>query len=92
MGLAAHQHCLRAQLQQTNVQLLNQTRTDPLTQLGNRRYFDEYLQQTWSTRWLSGVDVSVLLLVDIDFFKAYNDTYGHPAGDRCLQLVAQILR
>jgi two-component system cell cycle response regulator len=92
LGLAAHQHCLLAQLQQTNVHLLNQARTDPLTQLGNRRYFDEYLQQTWSARWLNGADVPVLLLVDIDFFKAYNDTYGHPAGDRCLQQVAQILR
>jgi two-component system cell cycle response regulator len=92
LGLAAHQHCLLAQLQRTNVHLMNQARTDPLTQLGNRRYFDEYLQQTWSARWLHGASVPVLLLVDIDFFKAYNDTYGHPAGDRCLHQVAQILR
>jgi adenylate cyclase len=57
---------------------------DGLTQIPNRRYFDVYLAQQVQKR-----GSLVLMLCDVDFFKLYNNTYGHPAGDICLQKVAQ---
>jgi len=68
-------------------QLQNLVALDELTQIANRRYFDQYLATALtSCRQLS------LILCDVDYFKAYNDLYGHPAGDRCLQQVAQALQ
>ncbi|WP_008312295.1 diguanylate cyclase domain-containing protein [Leptolyngbya sp. PCC 6406] len=92
MGIAARQQHLLAQLQRANTELRQQSRIDPLTQVGNRRYLDEYLHQAWTLEDQKGGDVLSLLLIDIDHFKLYNDTYGHPEGDRCLRLVAQVLR
>ncbi|KQT62588.1 hypothetical protein ASG54_18020 [Aureimonas sp. Leaf460] len=62
------------------------SRTDPLTQLPNRRHFNERLGQ-----WLAASEPLALLMVDVDHFKGYNDTLGHPAGDRCLRHVALAL-
>lgn len=62
-------------------------RVDELTQIANRRYFDFYLH-----RQLLQKGRVALLLCDVDFFKQYNDTYGHLAGDGCLQEVARALR
>lgn len=64
---------------------------DPLTGAANRRRFDEALQAEWSRNRRNGQPMS-LLMVDIDFFKAYNDRYGHPAGDQCLRQVSQALQ
>ena len=64
---------------------------DPLTLLPNRRVFDEALNTAWSACARAGQPLSLALL-DIDLFKAYNDHYGHPAGDACLQQVANILK
>lgn len=64
---------------------------DSLTGLANRRHFDEYLEKELLRSRRDGSALS-LLLVDVDYFKAYNDHYGHPAGDRCLQQIADILR
>lgn len=64
--------------------------TDALTLVANRRAFDETLEREWHRAMRSGEPVS-LLMVDIDCFKPYNDIYGHPAGDRCLQQVAAAL-
>ncbi len=64
--------------------------TDALTLLANRRSFDETLEREWHRAMRSGEPVS-LLMIDIDYFKPYNDLYGHPAGDRCLQQVAATL-
>lgn len=64
--------------------------SDGLTQIANRRRFDEYLEEQWERMARSQSYLSILLC-DIDFFKQYNDTYGHPAGDSCLQQVAQAL-
>ena len=62
---------------------------DPLTGLRNRRSFDEYLRWTLARRVKTEI---AFLLLDIDFFKQYNDRYGHAAGDRCLQRIADALR
>lgn len=60
---------------------------DALTRIANRRCFDQYLaDKLTSSRYLS------LILCDVDYFKLYNDTYGHQAGDDCLTKVAQALR
>ncbi|WP_447749125.1 sensor domain-containing diguanylate cyclase [Pseudomonas nicosulfuronedens] len=64
--------------------------TDPLTGLNNRRAFDLRASQEWSRYQRSGTALAVMLM-DIDKFKAYNDHYGHPAGDAALKAVAQVI-
>lgn len=64
--------------------------TDALTLLANRRTFDETLEREWHRATRTGEPMSLLML-DVDHFKPYNDMYGHPAGDRCLQQVANAL-
>lgn len=59
---------------------------DSLTLLANRRRFDETLEKEWRRCQRNGQPLS-LILSDVDFFKRYNDTYGHPAGDLCLRTV-----
>jgi diguanylate cyclase (GGDEF)-like protein len=66
------------------------SRTDGLTQIANRRYFDETLQKQWTLHMRTEESMG-LLLCDIDFFKPYNDNYGHPAGDKALQIVGKAL-
>jgi diguanylate cyclase (GGDEF)-like protein len=63
---------------------------DGLTKVANRRCFDEHLQQQWQKSIREKSPLS-LILCDVDFFKKYNDTYGHQAGDRCLQQVATVM-
>lgn len=79
---------------ETRQQLLEEMRqestTDELTQIANRRYFNRVLKQEWN-RTLREGNTIVLILCDIDFFKQYNDYYGHQVGDRCLHQVAQAL-
>jgi|GEM_PF-2848858 len=65
--------------------------TDSLTQLENRRRFDETLESQWSRHLRAGDDFSLILL-DVDFFKQFNDGYGHVAGDECLRQVAAAIR
>ncbi|MBA8886389.1 diguanylate cyclase (GGDEF)-like protein [Dokdonella fugitiva] len=64
---------------------------DALTDLPNRRQFDEYLRAQWATGDARRLPLS-LLLVDVDLFKSYNDSYGHAGGDRCLVQIADALR
>ena len=63
---------------------------DGLTGLANRRRFDERLLEEWGRAYRERTSLA-LLMIDIDHFKAFNDTYGHPAGDECLHTVAGIL-
>ncbi len=60
---------------------------DALTEVANRRRFDEYLHLEWRRAIRSKYPIS-LLMIDIDYFKSYNDTYGHQKGDECLRAVA----
>ena len=64
---------------------------DGLTGLANRRQFDATLEQEWQRAIRSELPLS-LLFADIDYFKRYNDTYGHQAGDECLKQVANELK
>ncbi|TFF27653.1 diguanylate cyclase [Jiella endophytica] len=65
-------------------------RQDSLTGIPNRRLFDEYLEGEWQIATATGRDLA-LLMIDIDHFKAYNDTLGHLAGDKCLQRIARLV-
>ncbi|MBF0126063.1 MAG: diguanylate cyclase [Magnetococcales bacterium] len=78
------------QLRQLNAVLQNQALLDGLTGIPNRRHFDACLQQEWQRASRDQTALS-LILMDIDFFKPYNDHYGHAAGDECLKQVAQAL-
>lgn len=78
-------------LQEAN-QLLNQlSYMDGLTGVANRRYFDETLEKEWSKSFTTKLPITLIML-DIDYFKKYNDTYGHLTGDSCLQSIAQAIK
>jgi diguanylate cyclase (GGDEF)-like protein len=79
------------ELQAANVQLEALSRTDALTGLANRRHFDTVTQTEFLRAQRTGQPLC-LLLCDIDFFKRYNDRYGHAAGDTCLRVVANAMR
>ncbi|GAA3975099.1 AAA family ATPase [Allohahella marinimesophila] len=64
---------------------------DALTGVANRREFDVTIAREWARSQRDGLPLS-LLMIDIDHFKLYNDHYGHPAGDRCINAVAQALQ
>jgi len=64
---------------------------DGLTKIANRRMFDEYLQTEW-IKHLKQNECITLILIDIDFFKNYNDYYGHLKGDDCLVQVATAIQ
>lgn len=76
---------------QRGEELLRLSNTDPLTGLANRRAIDETLRALWA-RWQEKGKPFAVFLVDVDFFKRYNDYYGHLDGDRCLVVVAKALR
>ena len=76
---------------QTNALLASLVHLDGLTGLANRRRFDEVLGNEW-TRACRAERPMSLLMIDVDFFKNYNDRYGHAEGDRCLRRVAELTR
>ncbi len=82
---------LYQRLEIANQELQRLAALDGLTGLANRRRFDEYLEAQWQRLTRENLPLS-LILCDIDFFKKYNDTYGHQAGDACLRQVADALR
>ena len=81
---------IRQQLTLSNTQLERLSTLDTLTGLANRRRFDEVLAQEWRRSAREGTPLS-LVFCDIDFFKNFNDGYGHLAGDECLVKVAQVV-
>lgn len=86
-----------SELKQANVELnvLNQkleqlSRIDSLTEVANRRYFNETLHREWKRAIRESKPIAILL-IDVDYFKRFNDQYGHLRGDECLQQVAHAL-
>ena len=79
------------QLSQANEQLELLSVTDALTQLANRRRFDSYLQAEWQRACRLGQPIGLMML-DVDWFKNYNDSYGHLQGDEALRQVGQLLK
>ena len=73
-----------------NLQLERLSLTDPLTDIANRRSFEQRLDEEWSRASREELPMS-LVMIDIDHFKLYNDTFGHPGGDECLRIVAATL-
>jgi diguanylate cyclase (GGDEF)-like protein len=82
-----HNH---VELKRARDRLLALAATDGLTGLANRRRFDEALQSEWKRLQRTGSELGLIML-DIDHFKPFNDTYGHLAGDDCLRNVAGVL-
>jgi diguanylate cyclase (GGDEF)-like protein len=78
------------QLESENQQLTRLATLDSLTRIPNRRRFDEHLDAMWR-QMIREEDWLAAILGDVDFFKPYNDVYGHLAGDQCLQNIAQTL-
>jgi len=80
---------LNQSLREANDQLSMLATTDGLTGVANRRAFDERLEQEWARASRLGTSVA-LLIFDLDFFKQYNDHFGHQAGDDCLRQIAKV--
>ena len=80
-----------AELSEANNKLKILSRSDELTGMYNRRYMNEFLQTEWQRAIRNKTYIS-FLLIDIDYFKAYNDSYGHLLGDECLIEVSSKLR
>lgn len=78
------------ELKRLRDQLAQMAVTDALTGLNNRRHLEETIKSE-ITALAQTEDLLSVILLDIDFFKSYNDTYGHPEGDRCLTMVASAL-
>lgn len=89
LELADRQH-IEAELEQANSELRRLAGLDGLTKIANRRRFDEALQMEWKRQSRERQPLS-LILCDIDYFKRYNDRYGHLAGDDCLKQVACVI-
>ncbi len=89
--IAIEQSQIYEQLQAANNELKRLVSIDYLTQVANRKTFDEYLKQQWDRLGCARQPLS-LVMCDIDFFKLYNDAYGHIEGDACLQKVAQAIQ
>lgn len=88
---ATQREHLHRHLTQANRKLQQFAYLDGLTRVANRRRFEQFLSQEWR-RLLREQAAIALIMADIDHFKAYNDIYGHQAGDDCLRRVAGILR
>ncbi|HEY9644685.1 MAG TPA: diguanylate cyclase, partial [Coleofasciculaceae cyanobacterium] len=90
VAVAIQQSELYQKLQIANQELQHLAKLDGLTQIGNRRCFNDYLTQEWLRMAREQGPIS-LILCDVDYFKLYNDTYGHLAGDTCLIQIARAI-
>ena len=79
------------ELEDMNEKLQKLTMIDGLTGIANRRYFDDFLQRHWNIMENKEKQIG-LIMADVDFFKQYNDTYGHLNGDHCLMIIASALK
>jgi two-component system chemotaxis response regulator CheY len=82
---------MHSALEQRNLQLAEIASSDGLTGLKNHRYFRESLEAQFNIARRNGLPLSVMML-DVDSFKSYNDTFGHPSGDEVLRELSRILR
>lgn len=78
-------------LEESNKQLENIASKDPLTDLFNRRFYDEYLSTEWERNQRNNSVIS-MMLIDIDKFKEFNDFYGHAKGDNCILRISSIIK
>ena len=90
-AVLAELHTVNDKLNRANRKLERLSSQDALTGASNRRGFERALRLAWRAARADGGQVALLLL-DVDFFKAYNDHYGHPAGDACLRAVGEAAR
>lgn len=91
LAIAISQAELYRKLEIANQELHRLATIDNLTQIANRRRFDQYLENEWCR--LAGEQSPLsLILCDVDYFKLYNDTYGHLAGDECLKQIAKVIK
>ncbi|NEQ75224.1 MAG: diguanylate cyclase [Okeania sp. SIO2C9] len=90
IAIAIQQAQLYHRLEKLNQELKEIAYIDGLTGICNRRHFEEKLDQEWKRLTRDNASMSIIM-VDIDYFKPYNDTYGHQQGDKCLQQVAQTI-
>ena len=81
---------LTRKLDAANQELKRLSSLDGLTGIANRRHFDEVLMREWRRAMRNGEELAILMC-DIDYFKAFNDSYGHQSGDECLRQVAHTL-
>lgn len=81
----------RDDLEKINSELAALALQDGLTGLANRRRFDAALDQEYARAMRNGTPLALIML-DVDFFKEYNDTYGHPQGDECLRNISRVLK
>ncbi|GJE39637.1 putative bifunctional diguanylate cyclase/phosphodiesterase [Methylobacterium persicinum] len=91
-----HLNACRAELRQQEIvkrgeELIRLSTTDALTGLANRRAIDDRLRDLWLDSKATGQAFGIVL-IDVDYFKSYNDRYGHQQGDRCLTAVSQAMR
>lgn len=91
LAIAIKQAELYHTIEEANKKLQELAVVDSLTKIANRRKFDQYLESEWWRLAREKAPLS-LILCDIDYFKLYNDTYGHQAGDRCLYQIAQAIK
>ncbi|HEY9810304.1 MAG TPA: PleD family two-component system response regulator [Halomicronema sp.] len=78
-------------LQKANEKLQKIASLDALTEIANRRHFNECLSREWLRAIREQIPIS-LIICDVDYFKLYNDAYGHLAGDNCLHQIAQVIK
>lgn len=81
----------RREVEQVNEELLQKSETDPLTDLANRSRLNAYSEEAFERALYGGKKIAVEIL-DIDYFKEYNDNYGHQAGDECILMIANELK